>query len=430
MVDEAGDIIASQRFESPRETRPVAETVEGVDIISSMPREIIHHILSFIPTQLAIRTSALSKAWRHVWCEAPCLYFHNLHDNREKTARVINQTLGSYKAPKITSFHLGLPRYVPQPQINSWIEFVVSGNVEKLSLVFDGYMTHCFPDFFYRCSSLEELDVNFDMNLGCTISWKSLRTLTLNCSSNLNDESIDNILSDSPILETLTLYNCTGPQRLDLSKSRHLRRLDISGYEREPTEIFDDYVERYQGPTEIVAPHIQYLSRLSSSYEPFTLVDVPCLTEASLDIYIGCSRYILIEELPFSFKADIFQTAVLKMLKKLQNAERLSFGETLLQDSDIYSYLESQGLDPDQRFYPYSFFPTSDEFSEIGNYEESLWELVVYLVEMILINVRATALLGPIHDRDERDPAGEEMTELISVTIPDVCESYSIELLR
>ncbi|KAG2262423.1 hypothetical protein Bca52824_069502 [Brassica carinata] len=420
MVDEAGDIIASQRFESPRETRPVAETVEGVDIISSMPREIIHHILSFIPTQLAIRTSALSKAWRHVWCEAPCLYFHNLHDNREKTARVINQTLGSYKAPKITSFHLGLPRYVPQPQINSWIEFVVSGNVEKLSLVFDGYMTHCFPDFFYRCSSLEELDVNFDMNLGCTISWKSLRTLTLNCSSNLNDESIDNILSDSPILETLTLYNCTGPQRLDLSKSRHLRRLDISGYEREPTEIFDDYVERYQGPTEIVAPHIQYLSRLSSSYEPFTLVDVPCLTEASLDIYIGCSRYILIEELPFSFKADIFQTAVLKMLKKLQNAERLSFGETLLQvmslarfrgfsfptfkvqtltlktstvttkltwikeaisrsmDSDIYSYLESQGLDPDQRFYPYSFFPTSDEFSEIGNYEESLWELVTF----------------------------------------------------
>lgn len=59
----------------------------------------------------------------------------------------------------------------------------------------------------------------------------------------------------------------------------------------------------------------------------------------------------------------------------------------LLQDSDIYSYLESQGLNPDQRFYPYEFFPTSDEFSEIVRYEESLWELVVYFVEMVLINV-------------------------------------------
>jgi len=32
-------------------------------------------------------------------------------------------------------------------------------------------------------------------------------------------------------------------------------------------------------------------------------------------------------------------------------------------------------------------------------------------------------------DRDERDP-GEEMSELIAATVPDVCESYGFELVR
>jgi hypothetical protein len=32
-------------------------------------------------------------------------------------------------------------------------------------------------------------------------------------------------------------------------------------------------------------------------------------------------------------------------------------------------------------------------------------------------------------DWDERDP-GEEMSELISGTVPDVCKSYGLELLR
>ncbi|KAG2262421.1 hypothetical protein Bca52824_069500 [Brassica carinata] len=367
MVDESGEGdngssvssgITSHRSDSPRETKPVADTVEGVDIISSMPHEILHHILSFIPTRDAIRTSVLSRGWRHI------------------------------------------------------------------------------SSIFYRSSSLETLSVDYDMIPGCTVSWKSLRKLKLgNC--NLYGKIIDNILSGSPILETLELFHCRGPQRLDLNKSRSLRRLEIYDYDGEPTEI-DDYDEHYQGPNEIVAPHIQYLS-LCSSYGPFTLVDVSCLAEASIHIYLDAY------ELPFNLKAEIFQTAVLEMLAKLQNAERLSFDGTLLQilslaqlrgvsfptfkvqtltlkttlarsvipgitmllhnspglkkliveasqlgdieDRDIYSYLESQGLDPDQSWYSYKFFPTSDEFYAIVKDKESTWEVVVLFVEMMLINV-------------------------------------------
>ncbi|KAL0888743.1 hypothetical protein Bca101_012726 [Brassica carinata] len=425
MVDESGEGdngssvssgITSHRSDSPRETKPVADTVEGVDIISSMPHEILHHILSFIPTRDAIRTSVLSRGWRHVWCNTPCLHFDNL--GIEEMSRNIIQTLSSYKAPRITSCYLRMPRGYHKHNDN-WMEFVVSRNVEKLTL-----------------SSLETLSVDYDMIPGCTVSWKSLRKLKLgNC--NLYGKIIDNILSGSPILETLELFHCRGPQRLDLNKSRSLRRLEIYDYDGEPTEI-DDYDEHYQGPNEIVAPHIQYLS-LCSSYGPFTLVDVSCLAEASIHIYLDAY------ELPFNLKAEIFQTAVLEMLAKLQNAERLSFDGTLLQilslaqlrgvsfptfkvqtltlkttlarsvipgitmllhnspglkkliveasqlgdieDRDIYSYLESQGLDPDQSWYSYKFFPTSDEFYAIVKDKESTWEVVVLFVEMMLINV-------------------------------------------
>ncbi|CAA7017442.1 unnamed protein product [Microthlaspi erraticum] len=92
-----------------------------MDFISSMPDDILHHILSFTPIKLAIITSALSRRWRHVWCETPCLDF-----DRYDGAREINQTLNSYRAQKIMSFDLSLPECFPEPQIDSWIEFAMS----------------------------------------------------------------------------------------------------------------------------------------------------------------------------------------------------------------------------------------------------------------------------------------------------------------
>nr|VDD34774.1 unnamed protein product [Brassica oleracea] len=450
MVDETrdgdgGSIIASgvarHSSDSPPDTKPVDETVEGVDIISCMPHEIIHHILSFIPTQYGIRTSALSQAWRHVWCHTPCLDFDcfNKYGHWVKfKGRDINQTLRSYRAPKITRFNLSSCMHYrnPQSEMNSWMEFVVSRNVEKLYLVLDGSIHYRLPDFFYRSSSLEKLSVNFDMIPECTVSWKSLRKLALR-SCNLNDESIDNILSGSPMLETLRLIYCTGPQRLDLSKSRHM---DI---DRNDDQRLD----------EIVAPHINYL-KLKSSYKPLTLVDVSCLMEANLDIFRRHSSSWQLNT-PFREKADFLQTGVLKMLAKLQNAERLSFGGSLLQilslaelrgvsfptfkvqtltlktrfakssvpgitrllhnspglkkliavpthidDIDIEdwyldNYLESQGLNPDQCWRSkYDVFPTSDESDDmIVRNEESSWELVVSFVEMMLRNVTTLEML-------------------------------------
>ncbi|EOA22192.1 hypothetical protein CARUB_v10002764mg [Capsella rubella] len=271
--------------------RKLIKPIDGADFINYMPDEILHHILSFIPTKLAMRTCVLSRRWRHVWCETPCL---DIDQSR---------------------FEDG---------IDSWIEFAISRNVPKLSVAildFEFSKTYSFPVFFYLSSSLKQLTVKVSfcvMIPTCKVSWKSLRNLSLRYCQ-VPDESIDNILSGCPILESLTLESCKLLERLDLSKSPSLKRL---------------YINReypLAGPVVIVAPHIHYL-RLTYSSKPSTLVDVSSLTDADLTI----NRYLILPS-----QADLYQTMALEMLAKSHNVERLTVGETLLQ---ILSLAELRGI--------------------------------------------------------------------------------------
>lgn len=102
--------------------RKIQQVIEGADFINSMPDEILNHILSFIPIDLAIRTSVLSRRWRHAWCELPCLHLRT-------TAKGIDQTLLSYRRLKIMSFELCVTHKVTESQFNSWVEFAMSRNV-------------------------------------------------------------------------------------------------------------------------------------------------------------------------------------------------------------------------------------------------------------------------------------------------------------
>ena len=288
--------------------------IEGADTISSMPDVILHHILSFVPIGLAIRTSVLSKRWKHVWCETPCLDFSPYV--RTPTARDINQTLISYRALRITEFHLGkleLEDWLPESQLDSWIEFAMSRNVEKLSLI----MSYCFdeenyrfPDCFYHSSSLENLTIDFDMIPRCAVSWKCLRTLIL--SHSFQPVAAD-VLSGCPVLETLALLSCGGPQCIDLSNSPSLTTLTI---------IRRKYYS-IQGSMEIVAPHVRNLN-LGNTDEPCTLVDVSSLALCRLGISVEDQPYVEIDLLQL-------ENMMLKILAKVQNVQKLTFDAAFLQ---------------------------------------------------------------------------------------------------
>ncbi|KAJ4914006.1 putative F-box/LRR-repeat protein [Raphanus sativus] len=274
------------------------------ETISGLPDVILQHILTYIPTKYAIRTSLLSKRWRNVWCDTPSLSFNSSELNNAW----INQTPAFYTAPKMMHFHLESDKKDDIPHIDKWLEFVMSRRVENMSLSF-WLAEYNIPEFFYVSSSLKQLTLKFcGMSPKCSVSWTSLKNLSLTRCS-VSDESMAKILSGCPVLESLTLNRCDKLSNLDLSRSPCLRTLVV---ERNSWNT---------GPKDIDAPHIHYLY-LRYSWFPCTLVDVSSLTEANVNI---CTN-----ELPY--KVGSLQPTVMNTLEKLQHVEKLTFGGNLLQD--------------------------------------------------------------------------------------------------
>ncbi|XP_010512937.1 PREDICTED: putative F-box protein At1g49610 [Camelina sativa] len=281
-----------------------------VDSISSLPDEILQHILSFIPTRFAIRTTVLSRRWRHVWSNTPCLSFdrHNLN------ADSINKTLDCYTSQRMMSFMLCTSVFDNLACIERWIEFAVSRKVQDLSLkITPGifYTSYKIPDSFYTNSSVKQLSVELSLDIlipRCPVSWTSLQSLSLN-SRNLSDESVANILSGCPVLESLMLSFCHELRVLDLSKSLRLKTLDV--YRNSSGA----------GPTQIVAPHIHALALKLTNALPCTLVDVSSLKEAKLEISFGKGE---------NLNVGALQSTTLEMLEKLQDVEKRILRENFL----------------------------------------------------------------------------------------------------
>ncbi|XP_010495047.1 PREDICTED: F-box/LRR-repeat protein 25-like [Camelina sativa] len=307
----------SHRFERPLKLKRSSDDsiADLSSIISDLPDEILQHILSYIPTKLAITTSVLSKRWRHVWKETPHLSFEWLNVFPE----VINDTLARYSASKITSFQLYTNFDYEVRQVDKSIEFAMSHNVENFSLALGSKSLYSFPDFSYTNSSMKRVNLkNFYLIPMSTVSWTSLRNLSLGWCE-LSDESFLKVLSGCPILETLTLHFCRSLKYLDLSKSLRLRRLEME-IERK---------SRYGAPfqsMQVVAPHVHYLS-LRDCEAHCTFVDVSSLIEADVDVSYFHPRTKYDKPLDPN---DLLVTAQ-KMIEAFQNVEKLTLGVNLLQ---------------------------------------------------------------------------------------------------
>ncbi|CAA7051345.1 unnamed protein product [Microthlaspi erraticum] len=107
---------------------------------------------------------------------------------------------------------------------------------------------------------------------------------------------------------------------LDLTKSLRLRSLEVN---RNICGLRS---------TQIVAPHVHSL-RFRNTHLSRTLVDAASLTEAKLDIFFLSTA--------LHFDADFLQVTVFKMLEKLHNVEKLTFGGNFLQ---ILSLAEVLGV--------------------------------------------------------------------------------------
>ncbi|CAH1416822.1 unnamed protein product [Lactuca virosa] len=92
---------------------------QSLDRISTLPQDTIEKILTLLPIQDALRTSVLSKKWRHCWKGMPKLVFDDKYLNSSSSSKEINK----YKF--VTSiFHVLLLHNGPI------LEFSISINID------------------------------------------------------------------------------------------------------------------------------------------------------------------------------------------------------------------------------------------------------------------------------------------------------------
>lgn len=197
------------------------------DIISELPRNVQETILCFLPIVDAVRTSVLSKKWRHCWTMMPHLIFYlgfakNMmyklsecyDDDKElmayKFVSVINKTILLHTGP-ILKFSLTLPAdecdaQIIHDYIDQWILLLSIKGVKQLVLE-DSTLREVSAHHF---SSLDLTDLRlFNVWFRYTPTtgrFTNLKNLELTRATFDCGQSI----FDCPVLEKLTLICCKG----------------------------------------------------------------------------------------------------------------------------------------------------------------------------------------------------------------------------
>ncbi|RID47179.1 hypothetical protein BRARA_I03799 [Brassica rapa] len=172
-----------------------------MDRISGLSDELLLKILMLVPTEVAVSTSILSKRWEYLWMWLPKLdYCHRLGSGPdcERLRCFLDRNLPLHRAPVIESFRLEWcnPRFKPK-NINMWVLTAVSHCVRELEILYESYQPK--PLVILKLGGRMLLDVPR------MISLPSLKTLKLQSVRYFSDETLQRLLSNSPILEDLVV---------------------------------------------------------------------------------------------------------------------------------------------------------------------------------------------------------------------------------
>uniref|UniRef100_A0A5B7BKJ2 F-box domain-containing protein n=1 Tax=Davidia involucrata TaxID=16924 RepID=A0A5B7BKJ2_DAVIN len=205
-----------------------AENPRKRDFLSELPESLCHHIFSYLTMEEVIRTSLLGKRWRYFWLSVPCLNFTSLKMSSCRKVAFIDRSLVLHKGPKVQKLSISLKyRTSFAYQVNSWIHFALTRNIDELYLDFlnkekiaysSWYPFYCgfkLPNFIFDCGCLKVLALNCcDLILPEKFKLSSLKVLYLE-HLEFSGGTINDLISSSPFLEDLSMINCN--RRSDLN---------------------------------------------------------------------------------------------------------------------------------------------------------------------------------------------------------------------
>ncbi|KAF7146715.1 hypothetical protein RHSIM_Rhsim04G0036800 [Rhododendron simsii] len=264
---------------------------EGNDIISSLPGNVLHHILSFLSTKDAIRTSILSTKWEYLWTSISVI---DLNDNTlprtgKKEDRslldFVDRVFHFHDASDIKSLTIKSSELVNSSRVNSWISASMRHNIEELNLSLSWKAQPVLPCRLFTCQSLVTLKLymTWSLKIPSLTHFSNLKTLELSHVTFSDDNSTQHLFSSCPVLQELALVKCGWKNLKTLMICiPMLKRLTI---EDEPMWIrgFLSCV------TKVYAANLIHLRCISSLVVDFRIYDVSSLVDASIGLYDNSS---------------------------------------------------------------------------------------------------------------------------------------------
>lgn len=193
------------------------------DRISELPRNVQETILCFMPIEDAVRTSILSKKWRHCWTMMPHLIFDDEFIGRMtkklgeyagkkltayKIVSGINKILLLHKGP-ILKFSLTIPQYdaeIVHDYIDQWIPLLSSKGTKELILedrMLEEVAAHHFSSLDLTHLRLLSVWFPYKPTFGRFTYLTNLELVEATYHFEQN-------IFDCPVLEKLTLIICDG----------------------------------------------------------------------------------------------------------------------------------------------------------------------------------------------------------------------------
>lgn len=315
-----------------------------VDRTSKLPKELLHHILSFLPTKKEVyRTSILSKSWGRACAILPVLVF-DINRRRKGKPRgragqvyldFVEQKLRRCFEQKISISRLELyfPHYRDDLKfyllLDQCIIYALKSNVRELILHYfvrecDWYDMYTLPPTIWAAKSVTLLSLEgfiWSFQSPCSNLKLSLKKLFLSDVS-MDDQVFQNLIDNSPGLEELSLSCCSGLKNLKISGPLKLKKISIVGGSYQTVEIQAYHLESLIYMHRVI-PHMlscKNMKRLELFSDPVTeqclhdfLREFPSLEVLAL---AGCHMLERVEVPHHSLKE--FSLDCCEMLKSVQ----------------------------------------------------------------------------------------------------------------
>ncbi|KAK6269811.1 hypothetical protein POUND7_006916 [Theobroma cacao] len=193
------------------------------DFISQLPDELLHHILSFLPTKDIVSTSALSSRWKSLWTFFTIVNFdfNAWKEKQKERSSFLDRVRRELLIPdttRIRKFHLHPDCAVHFSQIlasMSIVSQVVNHKVEELDLSIPYYLESnlfTLPHCLFTSETLISLKLHMTQvalnNFPTSIFLPRLKTLYLDYIKFQDEHSAQFLLSACPVLKELYIDNC------------------------------------------------------------------------------------------------------------------------------------------------------------------------------------------------------------------------------